>query len=149
MHGIHTHTQNKHTGELEKKIYTRVVAIDPGGTSGVAVRGRDGTILTTACTRPEEVYDIVSTPGVEQVVIERFAATLISKYGLHTVRIVGGVYALCWKLNIPYLEHAPTDRYPFKKEARAILKGRRVVIHEIEALEHLLRWEFDDERQRH
>lgn len=125
--------------------YRNVISIDPGGTSGVAVRGRDGTILTAACKSPEQVYELVSADGVEQVVIERFAAQLISKYGLHTVRIVGGVYALCWHLGIPYKEHSPQDRYPFKKEAREILKGRPVVIHEIEALEHLLRWEFDND----
>lgn len=123
--------------------YKQVVAIDPGGTSGVALRAVDGTILTTACKDPHDVYDIVSTPGVEQVVIENFSAEHISKYGLHTVRIIGGVEAICYKLNIPYKVHMPQDRYPFKTEARAILKGRKVVIHEIEALEHLLRWEYN------
>jgi hypothetical protein len=125
--------------------YKVVIAIDPGGTSGVAIRYPDGTIFTTACKAPEEVYALIMLPGIEQVVIERFAAVTISKYGLHTVRIVGGVYALCWEHKIPYTEHAPQHRYPFKKEAREILKGRRVVIHEIEALEHLLRWEYDNE----
>jgi hypothetical protein len=124
--------------------YKLVMALDPGGTTGVAVRMHDGTIITAPCTKPEQVYELIVGSKLEHVVVERFAAVTISKYGLHTVRIVGGVYALCWEHKIPYTEHAPQHRYPFKKEARAILKGRRVVIHEIEALEHLLRWEHDN-----
>lgn len=127
--------------------YKIVLAIDPGGTTGMAVRLSPDIIQTFTCPNPESVFDFVTqNKGIlQQVVIENFAAELIGKWGLFTVRIVGGVYALCHQYKIEYKLHQPQDRYPFQKDAKDILSTRRgIVIHEHDALSHLLRWEYDN-----
>jgi hypothetical protein len=120
-----------------------VMAIDPGGTSGIAFRLDNGTLLTTTCQEPEQVYELIVQPGLTHVVIERFNAQNIGKWGLHTVRIVGGVYALCYDHKIKYIEHMPQERRPFLNEARELLRGRKTVVHELDATAHLLRYEYD------
>ena len=125
-----------------------IMAIDPGGTSGIAFRMPNRSIITCVGNSPEDVYDLIrqaATSGLQQVVCENFNAQYIGKWGLHTVRIVGGVQAVCHIFQINLQMHMPQKRYPFKLKARGILKGRRVVIHEIEALEHLLTWEYDND----
>lgn len=134
-----------------------ILAIDPGGTTGIAIRMNDGSIQTCVCQTmtgdkkkefdSTSLYDMICTPGITHVVYEMFQAELISKYGLHTVRLVGAIEALCWKLNIPVLAHMPQMRRPFLDEAKKILtkKGGRYVIHEVDALAHLLRMEYDRE----
>lgn len=129
---------------------TNILAIDPGGTTGIAVRV--GEWLNTCVMKsPEEVFDLLQQHKdvLNVVVIENFAAQDISKYGLHTVRIVGGVYALCYINKIEYVLHTPQDRYPFKEESKQWLetskrgKGIRYMVHELDALAHLFRLEYD------
>jgi hypothetical protein len=133
--------------------YKAVLAIDPGGTSGMAVRFPNGLLSTFTCSTPEEVYAFIDNTKdvLQQVVVENFQAELIGKWGLFTVRIVGGVYALCYIYNINYKLHMPQDRYPFLKEAKehldAIKKEKKIryVVHEKDALAHLFRLEYDND----
>lgn len=156
-------------------MYKQIISIDPGGSSGIAVRLRDGQLITCIannicinddCTaietdidrmtykcklcnqksKPTVLYEMLTQPGIEHVVFETFQAQTISKYGLHTVRLVGAIEALCWKLNIPYTEHMPMHRKPFMADAEQELQriGLRYVVHEKDALAHLLRWEHDN-----
>lgn len=124
------------------------LAIDPGGTSGMATNIL-GSYKTFVCITPEEVFsylirnkDLFST-----VVIETFQAQLIGKWGLHTVRIVGGVYALCFEHKIEYVPHMPGERKAFLKEAKDYLRqnDRNALRHdhEMDALAHLMRHEYD------
>jgi hypothetical protein len=123
-----------------------VIAVDPGGTTGVAVRIGE-TITTCTCKTPEELYDLITSSGWEAIAIEPFtpfnAASRISKYGLYTVRLVGGVQALAYHLKIPIVEQPPAKRIPFVRQANELLvKMRRdFVVHEVDALSHLLCWE--------
>lgn len=130
------------------KPYVTVLAIDPGGTSGMALRiAATGDLVTFTCQTPEQVFDFIqgNKDSLEQIVIENFSAETISKWGLHTVRIVGGVYALAYTYQIEHKVHQPQDRYSFQKDAKEILRLRRgVVIHEHDAASHLLRWEYDN-----
>lgn len=121
-----------------------VLSIDPGGTTGMATR-IEGEIHTFVCKEPEEVFNfIIQCKDVLKVcVVEGFAAQTISTYGLHTVRIIGGVYALCYEHNIKYEHHQPQARYPFQQEAKRLLADKHTVIHEKDALAHLLRYEYD------
>ena len=133
------------------------MSIDPGGKSGVAFRLDDGKILTCVCESlfdkntklrfdATELYEMLSLPNITHVIVETFQAQTIDKYGLHTVRLVGAIEAICWYRKIPLTKHMPQDRYPFKEEAKEILQSfkRAYMVHELDALAHLLRWEFDN-----
>lgn len=132
-------------GAIGELFMIPLMAIDPGGTSGLAFRASGGTWFTGLETEPEELYKLIALHKPDNIVIENFQAETISKYGLHTVRIVGGVHALCTVLDIGYTLHAPQHRYPFRTEARELLveRGLAFKIHEVDALAHLLRWEHD------
>lgn len=126
--------------------YKKVLAIDPGGTTGVALRyGSEGKWLTASYTTPEQLCDAI-LKGLDHVVIENFKAEHISKYGLYTVKLVGGVFFACRKLDIPLTIHEPQARYPFRTDAKQMIidSGQKYVIHEMDALAHLLRWENDN-----
>lgn len=132
-----------------------VISIDPGGKSGVAIRFNDGTIETCICESifkngkqetfdPRSLYELFLTYKFDHAVIETFQAQTITRYGLHTVRIVGGIEALCIAKDIPLTKHMPVDRYPFLQDAKDLLQGKRPMIHQVDALAHLLRWENDN-----
>ena len=127
--------------------YKNILSLDPGGTTGCAVRYSDGKFSTFTCKTPEELFKFIKDVShcLEQVVIEDFKAELISKWGIYTVQLVGGVRALCYVYNIPVLVHRPQDRYPFRMESKLLLKSAQHVIHEEDALSHLLRWEHDND----
>lgn len=124
-----------------------ILSIDPGITSGIALRCR-GVIHTTTCSSMEEVYDLIRPPASPELVIfERFTAKLISTYGLHTVKLVGGIQALCYAFNIKCIGHMPQERKPFLDLARTVLLANSMpdykpVIHEIDATAHLLAHEY-------
>lgn len=137
-----------------------VLAVDPGGKSGIAIRLDDGKLMTCICeslfnkkagTRQvtydaKELYEMLMLPTITQVIVETFQAQRIDQYGLHTVRLVGAIEAICHVRNIPLVKHIPQDRYPFKTEAKMWLQDQKrpYLIHELDALAHLLRWEFDN-----
>lgn len=119
----------------------RVLAIDPGGTTGLAFSPGPGEYHTATASTPEELYDFISTDFTD-IVIENFRAHRIDHYGLYTVRLVGGVHALCHKLGVRYVNVPPVQRRAFQDEAHKLLSGVRHVIHETDALAHLLAWEY-------
>lgn len=131
-----------------------IISIDPGGKSGVAIRLPNKEIVTCICESifrngqettfdPKELYDLFVDTEYDHVIIETFQAQTIDKYGLHTVRLVGGIEAICFIKNIPITKHMPQMRYPFKDDAKQLLAGKRHMIHELDALAHLLRWEHE------
>lgn len=132
-----------------------LLAIDPGGTTGYAVRFNFGDTVTGTTTDPEQVWSLVreASGGAEStVIIERFAtAGMLSRYGLHTIELVGGVRALCWEYSIKLVERQPQQRRAWQKQAEELLRaqGRKrggctdektYMIHEEDALAHLLAW---------
>lgn len=118
------------------------IAIDPGQTTGIAVRmNAGGGVVTNTCvvTSAEEVWKYVAGLEWSAVIIERFAtAGYLSKYGLHTIEIVGGVKALCYTRALKLVVHTPQFRYPYMTEAKAFLADREHMVHEVDALAHLL-----------
>lgn len=136
-----------------------IISIDPGGTTGIAIRMPDNTINTMALassrgsiTAAEELWELV--PSATQIVIERFATSgLISRYGLATVELVGGVKALCHHLKIPLAVRMPQQRRAFQHLAYSSLSqlglkrsdtgnAGTFTVHEEDALAHLLAWEY-------
>ena len=119
-----------------------IVAFDPGGTTGVAVKVGDDYHTTTA-TSPLEVYRWFLDPKPDRVVFEIFSTQgRVDKYMIYTIVLVGGIKAACEVLNIPGYAHTPQTRKAFIEEARQILRGKRHVIHEVDALAHLLAHEY-------
>jgi hypothetical protein len=113
------------------------LAIDPGGTTGLAfIDGNNNWITSTAST-PNELYDMID-PAYKAIIIETFQAQRISSYGLHTVRLVGGVEGICYKLGITLIKHMPIKRRPYQKQAEYMLRSFIHVVHEEDALAHLL-----------
>jgi hypothetical protein len=126
------------------------MAIDPGGTTGVAIRFPDGTFKTVSITKKTDLYDLIRPP-VQVCIYEEFQAQLISGYGLHTVRLVGAIEALCWKEGIKPVPRQPQRRKAYVNKAVALLhdlnQQYEYTDHEIDALAHLLSYEAADQPQ--
>lgn len=118
-----------------------ILAIDPGVTSGIAWHDAKG--YHTTITKDEgEIWALLTGIPWKCVVFETFATSgRISAPGLHTVRLIGGIQALCRHLGIPTCSQTPQHRYPFQLPARKMLHG--AIIHEQDAMAHLLRYEND------
>lgn len=133
---------------------TTIVGIDPGVSTGIAVAtlwntdigrlGHDYIYSSATCTEPHQVWEYIRSP-VDIVIIERFSAQLISKYGIHTVEIIGGVRALCCEHNITLIEDTPAQRNPYMEFAERLVTRDTTVArndqrHEIDAMAHVVRY---------
>lgn len=121
-----------------------IVGIDPGVSTGIAFALETvmGFIYqTVTMTTPEDVWFIVANQHIDVVIVEQFSAQTISRYGLHTVEIVGGVMALCYRNGTTIIRDTPQERRPFLALARSMVKkGVGHTIHEVDALSHVLRY---------
>lgn len=131
-------------------MYT--MAIDPGGTTGLAFRMPDKQIVTCKATTQEQVYDYflgdIKLP--EQVVLEewQYFDGIVTPAGNHTADICAGVRALCYVLRIPLALKSPQARFPKQRQAQEWYKQTyrvktlyKIHSHECDALAHLLAWE--------
>lgn len=125
------------------------LAIDPGGTTGIAVRFDDGRVMTCTATSPRELWQFFQDPKPDKVVFEIFSTGgRVDKYMIYTIELVGGIKALCEGLSIQGYAHPPQARKAFIEQAKAILKGTRHVIHEVDALAHLLAHEYKESHRK-
>lgn len=128
--------------------FANLLAIDPGGTTGLAMQlnspDRQQRLVKTATTdTPEQLFDIVAEYKWDAVIIERFVtAGRMSKYGLYTIELVGGVRALCHAYGVPFQVRQAQNRKAFQDVAHNFLmnSGVKFVDHEEDALAHLLSW---------
>jgi len=126
----------------------KILAIDPGETNGVAIY-IDGTYITSILTDSTDFFKFFRE-GLDAVVIEQFAASIINKYGLHTVRIVGGIEILCSYLNVPLKHQTPQSRLAFVDFAKKLVRKQGTYTsigdrhhHQVDALAQLLRYQND------
>ena len=122
-----------------------ILALDPGGTTGIAIRLQDGAWDTSTTRDPQELWTFFTSTKPDAVVFELFSTMgRVDKYMLHTVELVGGIKALCHALDIDGYAHVPQNRYGFLEAAEDMLRARRrpFVVHEKDALAHLLAWEY-------
>jgi len=125
-----------------------ILAVDPGNHCGLAWRYADGTWDTTMIYENFSKVASHLTPNPPRLLtIENFnTAGNISKYGLYTVRLIGQLQGIAWLLDIPVVMHDPQHRLPYIPTARGLLNvreqatkpRRRWVVHEMDALAHLI-----------
>lgn len=128
------------------------MAIDPGGTSGLAFRMPNGQVLTAKAQTFEQVLDyfLGDIQRPEQVVLEEwnYFSGHVTPEGSLTADICAGVRGVCYVLNIPLALRSPGARQPMQKTAEAWYKKEKqrksllkIDSHECDALAHLLTWE--------
>lgn len=121
-----------------------VVAVDPGGTIGVAIElytPPDKLIKTCTFTNPEDIWKFAADPTFDTIVVERFITSgRVDKYGMLTIEIVGGLKAIAITTGKKLVTHLPQNRYAWQKDAHLWLVDQSdpFVIHEEDALAHLL-----------
>lgn len=114
------------------------IAIDPGGTTGLAVRYPDGSWMTVSLNTPAQLWDFfLESP--DEVVFEVFSTGgRVDRYMIYTIELVGGIKAAIYALNLRGFAHSPGKRYPWLGQAEAMLRGQEHTPHEVDALAHLL-----------
>lgn len=152
-----------------------IVALDPGGNTGVAMR-LNGELSTCVCSKPSQVWDLL-VPELDEVVYERFASSIAtSHFAIYTIELCGSIQGRIYALNefmplladkdevalghrVVLVRHEPQNRNGFIKEAKEIVHEMRraegkpydkTIVHEIDAMAHLLAREAlgDDVRKR-
>lgn len=142
----------------------RAIAVDPGSSTGIAVlTARDEIVTLTLDTSEGDVAGVLKLL-VEQkpivVITERFITSgMMSRYGLHTVELVGAIKALCYLCDdldseslycglerFELVLRTPSQRTVCVPAAKALLTARRTTLgarysdHETAALAHLIGW---------
>lgn len=138
---------------IDKKLFS----CDPGETTGMAFYNPYSmpNYWTDEAKSFDEVISIVLEFKPDVIVVERFATSgRISKYGLHTTELVGGLYALCVEHGWNFVRQTPQSRRSFLVDAnehdapslhgRSTHRGR----HERDAFAHLLEyiWKVENGR---
>jgi len=118
-----------------------ILAIDPGVSTGIAWHDTKG-YHSTVTKDESDVWALLTGIKWKCVVYETFFTSgRISAPGLQTVRLIGGIVALCRHLDLPTCGQAPQMRYPFQTQSEQMLRGH--IVHEKDAMAHLLRYEHD------
>lgn len=121
-----------------------IISIDPGVTTGIAIRYDDDRIGTHVITKDRQVRELrnlmeLITPDV--CVFEEFSAQQIDTNGLHTVRLIGAIEVLCLLRGCTCVLQFPWERNGQLQAARAWHKGKKHMVHQVDALAHLLLYE--------
>jgi hypothetical protein len=106
-----------------------ILAVDPGGTTGIAVL-LDGTVHTRT---------FHTIKGRKSIIVENFVTNnMVDKFGLYTIQLVGAIKMFGYMTDTPVYVQMPQYRYSSKKQMTELLKDRDIVIHERDATMHLL-----------
>jgi hypothetical protein len=135
-----------------KVTWKYTMAIDPGGTSGLAFRMPDGEIITARAVTFEQVLDyfLGDIHKPEQVVLEEWTyfSMKVTPQGALTADICAGVRGVCYVQHIPLALRVPAARQPMQDAAERWYKQTKkkrtiakIDSHECDALAHLLTWE--------
>lgn len=131
-----------------------IIAIDPGGTTGLALRKPDGDWVTLKVQTQEDLWDffVPSAPKPDYVVLEewQFNDGIARPEGVLTHSLVSSIRGICYVSGVPLALRTPASRYKHLREATELYIGRRgsksktftkFESHEIDALAHLLTFE--------
>jgi hypothetical protein len=125
----------------------KIIAVDPGYTTGMAFRLPDGILQTCVCTSKDEVLEMIQG-WTNIVLIERFATGgTLSAPGLHTIELGAEIIGWCKAKKIEWLYRAPTQRYGGMPLARGavghLIPSSATAKHEVDALAHIFAYEMD------
>jgi hypothetical protein len=124
-----------------------ILAVDPGGTTGIAVL-LDGTVHTRTfhtikgSKPPSKHIDFVPGPFFKfmksvtwkSIIVENFVTNnMVDKFGLYTIQLVGAIKMFGYMTDTPVYVQMPQYRYSSKKQMTELLKDRDIVIHERDA----------------
>lgn len=136
----------------QKPTKLRIIAVDPGITTGMAFRV-NGKLATCVSFSEDEVLDLIRDADI--VVVEKFAtAGRISMPGLVTTELVGSIRGWVRAHNkltphqTQFETATPQQRWAFMNEAidnigrDKLIEPSRVAKHERDALAHLFAWEY-------
>lgn len=129
------------------------LAIDPGGSTGLAWQDDDLSLHTVVAPSKWAVYGVIRQLQPTTIILERFVTgQRLNQYSRLTIEICGGVEALAHFLGATLIYHKPAAREPWMDQALEILtaehgprgaksKGHGVFTdHEQDALAHELAW---------
>jgi hypothetical protein len=123
-----------------------VIAIDPGTKYvGLATR-RDGVYQAIELNDYHMLWIMLNDIDWDVVLCENFTAKYISRFGLGTVRIIGGVEEICWRRKILFETRQNVTRLKYVKNKQADAKVRSLIGYNIrdhmtDAMSHLMAWE--------
>jgi hypothetical protein len=122
---------------------TILFAIDPGGSTGIAVK-IDGNYHTATIKKPEELWDMLSNYKPDTVAYEDFIGSGQRDVNINgTLQLVGSIVGICHVLGIKSIKNQPQARRAFIQDARKLLSGQQAhTVHEVDALAHLLLLEY-------
>lgn len=125
-----------------------IIALDPGVSTGCAIH-TDSEYITAVIKDVPSLWQMIDHHRPVMVCYENFQSSgLISKDGQATLRLIGAIEAVCYRLGIPTTYQLPGERYGMMPKARQMLQQiKKIPIsHEVDALAHLLTYEFRVEK---
>ena len=130
----------------------RILSVDPGAHCGLAVRLEAGVLEHQMIHNDlPAVWRYIHMIQPAVIVVERFrTAGRIGNDGLDTVELQGAVFGIGWTLGAQIYVQTPMDRLPFIEQARILIGANKTKIqsHSVDAVAHLLRWEWMEENNR-
>lgn len=130
---------------MESSAEPTILAIDPGSRyCGIAVyNGKYNTMEIEG--NYQLVWQLAINGQWSHIVCEDFTAKMISRYGITTVRVIGGIEAICMTRNIPLNRPQAGARIPYKARAEQLLVKIHGHLpprdHQLSALSHMLRFQ--------
>src|SRR5262245_57026224 len=101
-----------------------IMAIDPGGSTGVAFK-IDNNYHTCTITDPKELWDLLKNFKPDKVAFESFATGgQVDRNMIGTMELVGSIHGICYVLGIEFYGQQPQARRSFIPPARRILNGQ-------------------------
>lgn len=118
----------------------KVMAIDPGITTGIAIVDLTGSIVGSCLnTSVIDVMGSIVSTKPDLVIIEDFVgAGPRSKESIFVLKLIGMVLGVCFIEKIPYVVQVPQIRVPYVSVAKEMGEGRSR--HIIDAYAHALAW---------
>lgn len=117
-----------------------LMGVDPGVTTGVALKIGDRYLTTTTRER-NELWDMIKKYKPDKLAFETFARSgRVDQNMIYTMELVGSIRAVTYVLGIASYGQAPQTRRSYLLDAETILKnsGAKFVEHEKDALAHVL-----------